>query len=73
MGKVVSESRGKGKVRFFDGRSLDDVDLSAAKAKTGSFVEVFGDMALNVLGPAEAKERRAAWEEVQRAARLAGA
>lgn len=70
VGRVVSESRKKGKVEFFDGRSLERVDLGAVDAKVGNFVEVFGDMALGVLTPAEAKKRRTAWEEVQKAALL---
>jgi hydrogenase maturation factor len=73
VGRVVSESRRKGMVEFFDGRSLGGVDLRAAGAKAGNFVEVFGDMALSVLSPSEARRRRAAWEEVRRAAFLGGA
>ncbi len=70
VGKVESESRGRGRVAFFDGRSLEGIDLGAVDAHAGDFVEVFGDLALQVLTAAEAKRRRAAWEEVRRASRL---
>jgi len=66
-GKVVSASHGRARVEFFDGRALDDVDVSVVDAKTGTFVEVFGNLALGVLSPAEARRRRQAWTEVARA------
>jgi len=66
-GKVVSTSRGSARVEFFDGRALDDVDVSVVDAKKGAFVEVFGNLALGVLSPAEAKRRKQAWAEVAKA------
>jgi len=66
-GKVVSASQGRARVEFFDGRALDDVDISVVDAKKGAFVEVFGNLALGVLSPAEAKRRKQAWTEVAKA------
>jgi len=66
-GKVVSASQGRARVEFFDGRALDDVDLSVVDAKKGAFVEVFGNLALGVLSPAEAKRRKQAWAELAKA------
>ncbi|HYA56048.1 MAG TPA: HypC/HybG/HupF family hydrogenase formation chaperone [Nitrososphaerales archaeon] len=65
-GKVVSASQGRARVEFFDGRALDDVDVSVVDAKKGAFVEVFGNLALGVLSTAEAKRRKQAWAEVVR-------
>jgi len=67
-GKVVYASHGRARVEFFDGRALDDVDLSVVDAKKGAFVEVFGNLALGVLSPAEARRRKEAWIEVAKAA-----
>ena len=63
----MSVSGGKARVEFFDGRVLDDVDLSVARATKGEFVEVFGNMALSVLTRAEARTRKKAWAEVTKA------
>ena len=68
VGKVTSSAKGKAKVDFFDGRSLEGVDVSMVGASRGNFVEVFGNFALSVLSPAEAAERREAWKEVRKAA-----
>jgi len=59
-------SDGHATVSFFDGRSLDDVDVTMAKAGPGSYVEVFGNLALSKLSASEARARRKAWEEVRR-------
>jgi hydrogenase maturation factor len=72
-GRVVEASSGRGRVDFFDGRSLDDVDLSVVGAKKGAYVEVFGNMALSVLSETEARNRRNAWKTVRRAAMKATA
>jgi hydrogenase maturation factor len=66
-GRAVSVSDGKAKVEFFDGRSLDGVDVSMVKAHRGEFVEVFGNLALSILTPAEARAKRKAWAEVAKA------
>ncbi len=68
VGKVTGASRGKASVDFFDGRSLEGVDVSMVAASRGDFVEVFGDLALAVITPAEARARRAAWQEIRRMA-----
>ena len=70
VGKVVSLSDRRAEVEFFDGRSLAGVDLSMVGGEKGSFVEVYGNLALSVLTPAEARRRKAAWTEVRRAAAL---
>lgn len=62
---------GRASVEFFDGRALDAVDVSVVNAKRGEVVEVFGNMALSVLSPSEARGRKAAWSEIRRAARIA--
>jgi len=55
-------------VDFFDGRALDGVDVSMVAIRRGDFVEVFGNLALSVVTPADAKKRRAAWNEIREAA-----
>jgi len=66
-GKVVSAAEGRARVEFFDGRALDDVDVSMVGARKGEFVEVFGNLALSVLSASEARSKKKAWEEVRRA------
>jgi hydrogenase maturation factor len=68
VGRAVSVSDGKARVEFFDGRALDDVDVSLVKATPGEYVEVFGNLALAKLSRAEARSRREAWAEVRLAA-----
>jgi hydrogenase maturation factor len=65
---VVDASDGRGKVEFFDGRSLGDVDLSVVGAKKGDYVEVFGNLALSVLTSVEARNKRKVWTAVRKAA-----
>ena len=67
-GKAVSVSNGRARVEFFDGKALDDVDVSVVSAKKGAFVEVFGNLALSVLSASEARARKRAWREVRKAA-----
>jgi hydrogenase maturation factor len=67
VGRTASVSKGRARVEFFDGRTLDDIDLSVVRAKKGEFVEVFGNMALSVLTPSEANSRKRAWAEVAKA------
>jgi hydrogenase maturation factor len=71
VGKVTSTAQGRASVDFFDGRSLDRVDVSMVKASRGDFVEVFGNLALAVLTRPEADKRRAAWREITKAAAIA--
>jgi len=61
-------SKGKASVDFFDGRSLDGVDISMVGAVRGDFIEVFGNLALSVLTVSEAKKRKEAWKEIRKAA-----
>ena len=68
VGKVTSISQGRASVDFFDGRALDRVDVSMVAAARGDFVEVFGNLALSVVSPSDAKKRRAAWKEIREAA-----
>ena len=37
-------------------------------AKRGDFVEVFGNLALSLVAPSDAKKRQAAWKEIREAA-----
>ncbi len=68
VGRVVELSDKGGTVEFFDGRSLAGVDVTVAGARVGSYVEVFGNIALSVLSASEARTRRRAWAEVRNAA-----
>ena len=70
VGRVKAVTRSRAEVEFFDGRSLDGVDVSMVGAKVGSYVEVFGNLALSQLDAAEAKRRKSAWLEVKKAASL---
>ncbi|MGD0476787.1 MAG: HypC/HybG/HupF family hydrogenase formation chaperone [Nitrososphaerales archaeon] len=71
VGKVTSTSQGRASVDFFDGRALDGVDVSMVEATQGDFVEVFGNLALSLVTPSDAKKRRAAWKEIREAAIVA--
>lgn len=64
----MSTSQGKATVDFFDGRTLQGVDVSMVSATWGDFVEVFGNLALSLVSPSDAKKRRAAWKEIREAA-----
>jgi hydrogenase maturation factor len=66
-GKAIAVTEGRARVEFFDGRALDDVDVSVVGAEPGQFVEVFGNLALSILTPAEARVKKKAWAEVARA------
>lgn len=68
VGKVTAISWGRASVDFFDGRALDGVDVSMVVAARGDFVEVFGNLALSVVTPSDAKKRKAAWKEIREAA-----
>jgi hydrogenase maturation factor len=71
VGKVLSVSGKTAAVRFFDGRENSEVDVSVLRgAKSGSYVEVYGNLALSLLGSAEAKMRLETWKEVRKAAML---
>ena len=67
MGRVIAISGKKAQVRYFDGRTSNEVDLSFAPARRGAYVELFGSVALSVLSPAEARRREAAWQQVKQA------
>jgi hydrogenase maturation factor len=73
VGQVLGSTGGKATVEFFDGRSLANVDVSMVGAKKGAYVEVFGNLALSELTAADARSRKKAWIEVQRAVVLARA
>ena len=62
---MTQVSDGHASVDFFDGRSLGDVDVSMVKAEVGSYVEVFGNLALSRLSVGEARSRRRVWDEVR--------
>lgn len=68
VGKVVSLSGGRSVVRFFDGRTSEGIDTSMVGAAVGSYIEVFGSLAISKIDGAEAKRRKAAWKEIRRAA-----
>jgi hydrogenase maturation factor len=69
VGRVISASEGMAEVEFFDGRALGKVDVSMVKgASKGAYLEIFGNLALSVVSPSDAKKRRAAWKEVREAA-----
>jgi hydrogenase maturation factor len=71
VGKVLSVSQDRAEVKFFDGRDSSDVDTSLVPGvKKGSFVEVFGSLALSVLSVSEARRRKALWKEVMTAAMM---
>ena len=68
VGRVLVAAGGKGRVEFFDGRTMDGVDLAVAGAGEGDFVEVFGNLALGTIAQEEARVRKKAWKAVRRAA-----
>jgi hydrogenase maturation factor len=69
VGRVISASKGMAEVEFFDGRSLGKVDVSMVKGTgKGTYVEVFGNLALSIITPSDAKKRMAAWKEIREAA-----
>jgi hydrogenase maturation factor len=68
VGKIIETSKKSAQVEFFDGRTLDGIDISLLAAKPGSYVEVFGNLALSVLSEADARRRRSLWKAVTKAA-----
>jgi len=71
VGKVLTVSEGTATVRFFDGRESESVDISFLRGvKRGTYVEVYGNLALSILSVLEAKSKLKAWEEVRKAAML---
>jgi hydrogenase maturation factor len=71
VGKVLAVRGGRADVEFFDGKDVGDVDVSVVGSPAkGAFVEVFGDLALSVISSAEAKRRKAVWDEVRKAAMM---
>ena len=71
VGKVISVRKGRAEVEFLGAGGLGDVDVSViGGVANGTFVEVFGDLALSVLSAAEAKRRKAVWDEVRKAAMM---
>jgi len=66
VGRIETASDGKARVAFFDGRTLDGIDVSMVNARKGAYVEVFGNLALSILGQAEAKRRKEAWETIKK-------
>ena len=71
VGKVLDISGRNALIEFFDGRTSDAIDISMVEARVGSYVEVFGNLALSLLSEAEAKKRRLAWKEIMKAAGVA--
>ncbi len=71
VGKVLEVSGKNALVEFFDGRTSDAIDVSMVGAKVGSYVEVFGNLALSLLSETEAKRRRVAWKAIMKAAGVA--
>ena len=69
VGRVAAVSGGRAQVEFFDGREMDGVDVSViGGAEQGAYVEVYGNLALSTLTSSQARKKKAAWEEVMRAA-----
>lgn len=69
VGRVLATKQGKAEVEFFDGRTSEGIDVSIVPAGKGAYVEVFGNVVLSTLSPAEARERRAMWREIRMALR----
>ena len=68
VGRVISTRGKKARIQFFDGRTSDEVDISVSPARRGSYVEIFGSVALSVLSPTEARRREAVWQQIKKAA-----
>jgi len=69
VGRVLSASKGKAEVAFFDGRTSEGIDVSIVPAERGAYVEVFGNVVLSKLSAAEARRRQAMWKEIRMALR----
>jgi hydrogenase maturation factor len=69
VGRVLATKQGKADVEFFDGRTSEGIDVSIVHAGKGAYVEVFGNVVLSTLSPAEARERKAMWREIRMALR----
>jgi len=71
VGKVISTSGGMADVEFFDKKALAKVDVSMVTGVgKGAYLEVYGNLALSALSPAEANKRKSAWKEIRKAALL---
>ncbi|MEM3185675.1 MAG: HypC/HybG/HupF family hydrogenase formation chaperone [Conexivisphaerales archaeon] len=69
VGRILSINDKSARVGFFDGRVEDGIDIAMIEVKEGSFVEVFGKLALSKLSNAEARRRKSAWVELRRSVR----
>jgi len=68
VGRAISTRGKKARIRFFDGRTSNEVDISVSPARRGSCVETFGNVAPSVLGLTEAKRREAVWQQIKKVA-----
>jgi hydrogenase maturation factor len=66
VGKVLRIEKSGATVSFFDGATSQNVDVTVAGAQEGSYVEVFGNLALSVLTPREARARKTAWQSIRK-------
>jgi hydrogenase maturation factor len=66
VGKVLQVEQSHATVRFFDGGSSPDVDISVVGAEKGSYVEVYGNLALSLLTAGQARARMTAWDAVRK-------
>jgi len=71
VGRVLDISGRNALIEFFDGHTSNAIDISMVEARVGSYVEVFGNLALSLLSETEARKRRLAWKEIMKAAGVA--
>jgi hydrogenase maturation factor len=70
VGRVIALSKDMARVQFFDNTTLDGVNVSMVKAKQGTYLEVYANVALSVLSTKEAASRKKDWLMIRKAAGL---
>jgi hydrogenase maturation factor len=59
LGRVLALKGNRATVEFLDTELIKDIDISMVKSVArNSFVEVFGDVALSLISPRQAKSRQ---------------
>jgi len=66
VGKVLHIEKNGAMVNFLDGATSQNIDVTVAGAQEGSYVEVFGNLALSVLTPREARARKTVWQSIRK-------
>jgi hydrogenase maturation factor len=69
LGRVLALKENRATIEFLDTQLIKDIDISMVKSVgRNSFVEVFGDVALGLISPRQAKSRQKLAIEIRKRA-----